>query len=81
MEQDHCSHLGFPINTILASFYYEVILLLQSKFGLKATKDLGRDFENWSSNGGCGAHVGFSIGSFSYFVSTRCPNAHHQVSI
>ena len=29
-------------------------------------------------DGGCGGHLGFSIGSFIYFVSTR-PNAHHQV--
>ena len=32
-------------------------------------------------DGGCGGHLGFSIGSFSYFVSTRRPNAHHQVLI
>ena len=32
-------------------------------------------------DGGCDGHLGFSIGSFSYFVSTRCPNAHHQVSV
>ena len=32
-------------------------------------------------DGGCGSHLGFSIGSFSYSVSTRRPNAHHQVSI
>ena len=32
-------------------------------------------------NGGCGGHFGFSIGSFSYFVSHKRPNAHHQVSI
>ena len=32
-------------------------------------------------DGGSGGHLGFSIGSFSYFVSTRCPNAHYQVLI
>ena len=32
-------------------------------------------------DGSCGGHFGVSIGSFSYFVSTRRPNAHHQVSI
>ena len=32
-------------------------------------------------DGGCGGHLKFSIGSFSYFVSTRRPNANHQVSI
>ena len=38
---------------------------------------LKTDFQD----GGCGGHLGFSIGSFSYFVSSRHPNAHHQVSI
>ena len=32
-------------------------------------------------DGGCGGHLGFSIGSFSYFVSHKRPNAHHQVLI
>ena len=32
-------------------------------------------------SGGCGGHLGFSIGSFSYFVSHKRPNAHHQVLI
>ena len=32
-------------------------------------------------DGGCGGHPGFSIGSFSYFVSHKRPYAHHQVSI
>ena len=32
-------------------------------------------------DGGCGGHLGFYVGSFSYFVSTRRPNAHLQVSI
>ena len=32
-------------------------------------------------DGGCGSHLGFSISSFSYFMSTRRPNAHHRVSI
>ena len=39
-------HLGFLINTILAHFDPEVVLLLQSKFRLKLTKDLGKDVEN-----------------------------------
>ena len=29
-------------------------------------------------DGGCGGHLGFSIASFSYFVSHKHPNAHHQ---
>ena len=32
-------------------------------------------------DGGCGGCLGFSIGSFSYFVSHKRPYAHHQVSI
>ena len=32
-------------------------------------------------DGSCSGHLGFSIGSFSYFVSHKRPNAHHQVSI
>ena len=32
-------------------------------------------------DGSCGGHLGFSIGSFSYFVSHKRSNAHHQVSI
>ena len=42
-------HLGFLIDTILAHFDPEVVLLLQSKFQLKSTKSLGRDVENWFS--------------------------------
>ena len=30
-------------------------------------------------DGGCGGHL--AIGSFSYFLSNKRPNAHHQVSI
>ena len=36
---------------------------------------LKTDFQDSS----CGGHLGFSISSFSYFVSHKCPNAHHQV--
>ena len=32
-------------------------------------------------DGGCGGYLGFSISSFSYLVSHKRPNAHHQVSI
>ena len=34
-----------------------------------------------SQDGGCGGHLGFSVGSFSYFVSHNRPYAHHQVLI
>ena len=46
MELNHFGHLRFPINIILVCFDREVILLLQSKFPLKATKDVGKDAEN-----------------------------------
>ena len=36
MEQNHCGQLGFSINTILACFDPEVILLLKSRFWLKS---------------------------------------------
>ena len=45
MEWNHCGHLGFLIDTILTRFDSEVILLLQSKFRLKATKGLERGVE------------------------------------
>ena len=56
MEWNHCGHLGFPIDTILASFDPEVILLLGGKFRLKETKGLGRDVE-------IDFYLEFSIGS------------------
>ena len=37
---------------------------------------LNIDFQD----GSCGSNLGFSISSVSYFVSHKCPNAHHQVS-
>ena len=40
------SYLGFLINMILANFDPEVVLLLHSKFPLKSSKGLGKDFEN-----------------------------------
>ena len=74
-------HLGFLINTILAHFDPEVVLLLQSKFRLKLTKDLGKDVENWFSRWRLWWQSWiFNWLSFSYFVSTRHPNAPHQVS-
>ena len=57
MEQTHCGHFGFLTDTVLACFDPEVILLLKSKFRLKAKIDFQDD--------SCGGHLGFSIGSFS----------------
>ena len=77
MEQNHCGHLGFSIDIILACFDPEVILLQKQ---VLAQSDLR--FEKRSNqDGGCDGHLGFSIGSFCYFVSHKGPNAHHQVSI
>ena len=65
-----------------SSFNPEVILLLQNKFWLKATKGLQRNVENWFSRWRLWQPCWiFDLLSFSYFVSTRRPNAHHQVSI
>ena len=52
--------LGFPIDTVLAHFDPEIILLLQSKFQLK--EEMSKiDLQD----GSCDSHLGFSIGSFS----------------
>ena len=59
MEQNHCGHLGFLIDTNLACFDPEVILLLKSKFRFKVMSKI--DFQD----GGCDGHLGFSISSVS----------------
>ena len=41
-----CGGYLVPINTILAHFDPEIVLLQQSKFWLKSTKGLGSDVEN-----------------------------------
>ena len=43
------SHLGLSIDTILATFDLEVILLLQCKFKLKSAYGLG-EVKNWFSS-------------------------------
>ena len=53
----------------------------RASFGSKRPKVWEETSKIDFQDGGCGGHLGFSIGSFSYFVSTRRPNAHHQVSI
>ena len=45
MARNRCGHLGFPVDTVLAHFDPEIILLLQSNIRLKATEVLGRDVE------------------------------------
>ena len=75
-------HLGFPIDidTILAQLN-PVVLSLRHKFQLKSTKGLGRDVENGFSRWRLWRPYWiFYQDSFSYFVSTRHPDAPHQVS-
>ena len=78
MEWNHCGHLGIPINKILARFdpvaTEQVSAQSDQKFGKRCRRIHFQD-------GGCAGHFGFSIGSFSYFVSHYSPNAHHQVSV
>ena len=50
----------------------------RASFVLKRPKDWEKMSKIDFQDGGCGGHLGFSISSF---VSTRRPNAHHQVSI
>ena len=76
MEQNHCGHLGFSIDTNLSRFDPKVFLLLQSKFRLKATEGFERDVIKWRLS-----YIIINPLSFSYFVSTRRPCARHQVSI
>ena len=53
-------HLGFPIDTILAHFNPEVVLLLQSKFWLKLTKVWEEMPKIDFQHGGCGGHLGLA---------------------
>ena len=73
MEWNHCGHLGIPINKILPCFDPVATEQVSAQSNQEMSKT---DFQD----GSCGGYLGFSIGSFSYFVSTRHPNA-HQVSI
>ena len=79
MEHNHYGVLGFPTDTTLAGFDPEVIFLLQSKFRLKATKDLEKRliFKMVAVT----AILDIRSAHLSYFVSTSGPNAHNQVSI
>ena len=80
MERNHCDHFGLLIDTILACFDPDVIMSLQRSFGPKQPKVCEEMSKIDFQDSGCGGHRGFSTGSFSYFVSTKHPNAHHQVS-
>ena len=53
-------------------------MLLQSSFSSRRPKVWEEMLKIDFQDGSCGGHLGFSIDTFSYFMST---NAHHQVSI
>ena len=53
----------------------------RANFGSKRLKVWEEMSKTDFQDGSCRGHLGLSMGSFSYFVSTRCRNAHHQVSI
>ena len=57
---DHGSHLGFPIGTILAIFDLQVTLMLPSKFGVNWPFSSGEEAKNRFSRW---RPLGFSIGS------------------
>ena len=78
MEWNHCGHLRIPINKILARFDP---VATRASFGSKQPKVWEEMSKTDFQDGSCGGHLGCSIGSFSYFASTRHPNAHHQVLI
>ena len=77
MERNHCGHLRIPINKILPGYdpvpTEQVLAQRDQKFG-KSCRKLIFKMAAVAANG-------FSIGLFSYFVSIRRPNAHHQFSI
>ena len=76
MDWNHCGHLGIPIN----NFRSFRSCCYRASFGSKRPKAWEEMSKTDFQDGCCGGHLGFSIGSFSNFVSTRCPNVHDQVS-
>ena len=65
-----------PLNSDQQNFSSFRSCCYRGSFSLKWPKAL-EEVKNWFSR----CHLGFSISSFSYFVPTRRPNDHHQVSI
>ena len=53
----------------------------RASFGSKGPKVWEEMLKIDFHNGGYGGHLGFSIGLFSYFASTKHPDAHHQISV
>ena len=62
MEQNHCSHLGFPIDTILAGFE-KSSFCYRASFGSKQPKVWKEMSKIDFQGGGCGGYLGFSIHS------------------
>ena len=76
MEWNQCGCLGIPINKSLARFNPVVTEQVSAQSNQMFEKICRKLIFKMATG-----HLGFSIGSFSYLVSTRRPNAHHQVSI
>ena len=74
------SHLGFPIDMILAHFARKLSCCYRASFGSNQPKVWEEMSKVDFHDGRCGSHLEFLIGSFSYFVSTRQPDVPHQVS-
>ena len=75
VEQNHCSHLGFSIRTILACFDPEQVSAQSDLWFEKRCRKL------IFKMAAVVAILDISIGPFSYFVSHEHANAQHQVSI
>ena len=62
MEQNHCGHLGFPINMILAGFQKKYFCY-RASFGSKQPKVWKEMLKIDFQDDGCGGYLGFSIRS------------------
>ena len=77
----HSGHLGFPISTILATFYLQVTLMVPSKFGVNWPFSSGEEAKNRFSRWRPWRPSWISDrNDFNYFWSTSHPNASYQVS-
>ena len=76
-----CGHLGFPIGTILSIFYLEVIPMLPTKFHVHWPFVSGEEAKNRFSRWWPWRLSWFSDwNNFSFFCSTRHPDASYQSS-
>ena len=70
MEQNHCGHLGFPID-MFRSRSHPVATEQVSAQSDQSDQRFGKILKINFQDGCCGSHLGFSI----YFVSAKSPNA------